>query len=127
MKRYMPRGLWYLGIVLVLLSILYFPTRFLVSGYLGVALLYLPLSIFFAITGGLMAGRGEISEFMLGARTSVVSLAMIVLGMAFCIIYAVIDSIYLAQFGAMSVLIGMDLALILRERRYGGKPADGSP
>lgn len=126
MKRYIPRAFWYLSVVVLALSVLYFPTKFLINGYLSAAIVYLPLSIFFVLVRHLMPRKDQVNEVIFGSGTSVVSLTMIALGMAFCIAYAIIDRIYLAQFGVMSLLIGTDIALLLRDRRCGGKKADRS-
>ncbi|MDQ0142630.1 hypothetical protein J2T05_004252 [Cupriavidus necator] len=73
-----------------------------------------------------MRRRRRGSETILGIRVSVISSMMIGFGIIFCFAYAFIDHIFLAQFGVMSVLAGMDIALMLHEGRCGRTSEDVS-
>lgn len=61
-------------------------------------------------------------ESIFGVKTQTVSLLMIAIGLLLCVAFIRDESVFLAQFGVISIFIGVDMALTLRERaRRGGE------
>lgn len=115
MRKYSPRVLWYLLVILIGLSTVYYPAKLLVNGYLSAASTYLPLSLFSLFLSYIFDRNGKVHATMFGVKSQYISFGMFAIGLVACALYPFLEKVFLAQFGVIFILIAVDVLLFLRE------------